>query len=61
MIQLSESASEFGLEYKIILPPSKRLKKKPCSNREQIMGIAMVSERDFDNVTYDWSCNIYAL
>ena len=26
--------------------------------REQIIGIAMVSKCDFDNVTCDWSCSI---
>ena len=29
--------------------------------KEQIIGIAMVSKRDFDNVNCDWRCNIYAL
>ena len=34
---------------------------KPCSIREHIIGIAMVSERDFDIVTCVWSYNVYAL
>ena len=28
---------------------------------DQIIGTAMVSERDFDNVTCVWSSNVYAL
>ena len=32
--------------------------RKSCCISEQIIGIAMVSKRDFDNVTFDWSCNI---
>ena len=45
------------LEY---FPTIEETKRNPCSVREQIIGIAMVSKRDFDNVTYDWICNIYA-
>ena len=48
-------------EYNIIFPTVEKTGRKPCSIREQIIGIAMVSKRDFDNVTYDLSCNIYSL
>ena len=49
------------LEYNIIFPTVEKTGRKPCSVREQIIGIAMVSKRDFDNVTCDWSCSSYAL
>ena len=42
-------------------PTIEKTEGKPCSIREQIIGMAMVSKHDFDNMTYDWSCNIYAL
>ena len=32
-----------------------------CCSREQITGIAMVSERDFDNLTFVSSCEVYTL
>ena len=35
--------------------------RKPYCIREQIIGIVMASERDFDNVTCVWCCNLYAL
>ena len=48
-------------EYNIIFSQLKRLKESHSSIREQITGITMVSKCNFDNVTYDWSCNLYAL
>ena len=49
------------LEYDVIFPTVEKTERKPCCIREQIICITMVSKRDFDNVTYDWSCDIYAL
>ena len=50
------------LEYNIIFPTIEKTERKPSSSREQqIIGIVMVSKRDFDNVTYDWNCDIYSL
>ena len=49
------------LEYDIIFPTIEKTGRKPCCVREQIIGIVMASERDFDNVTCVWSCNLYAL
>ena len=49
------------LEYNIIFPTIEKTDRKPCSIREQIIGIVMVSKRDFDNVTCIWSCNVYTL
>ena len=49
------------LEYNIILPTIENTGRKPCCIREQIIGIVMASERDFDNVTCAWRCNLYAL
>ena len=49
------------LEYNIIFPSIEKTGRKPCSIREHIIGIVMVSKRDFDNVTCVWSCNVYAL
>ena len=48
-------------EYNIIFPTIEKTGKKPCSIREQIIGITMVSKRDFDNVTCERSCSSYAL
>ena len=48
-------------EYNIIFPTIEKTGRNPCSVREQIIGIAVVSKRDFDNVTCDWSCGSYAL
>ena len=48
-------------EYNIIFPFIEKTGRKPCCIREQMIGIAMVSKHDFDNVTFDWSCNINAL
>ena len=44
------------LEYNIIFLTIEKTERKPCCIREQIISIAMVSIRDFDNVTYDWTC-----
>ena len=49
------------LEYNITFLSIEKTGRKPCSIREHIIGIVMVSERDFDNVTCVWSCNVYAL
>ena len=49
------------VEYNIIFPTIEKTGRKPCCIREQIIGIAMVSKRDFDNVTCNWSCSSYAL
>ena len=49
------------LEYNTIFPTLEKTRRKPCPIREQIIGIVMVSERDFDNVTCLWSCSSYAL
>ena len=52
----------FDLErYLLNIPTIEKTERKPCSIREQIIGIVMVSKRDFDNMTYSWSCNMYAL
>ena len=48
------------LEYNIVISTTEQTRRKPCCIREQTIGIAMVSKRDLDNVTFDWSCNIYA-
>ena len=49
------------LEYNITFPSIEKTGIKPCSIREHIIDIVMVSERDFDNVTCVWSFNVYAL
>ena len=49
------------LEYNITFLSVEKTGRKPCSIREHIIGIVMVSERDFDNVTCIWSYNVYAL
>ena len=41
-------------EYNIIFPTIEK-------TVEQIISIAMASERDFDNVSCVWTCNVYAL
>ena len=41
----------FVLEYNITAPSIEKTGRKPCSIREHIIGIVMVSECDFDNVT----------
>ena len=41
------------LEYNFDFPTNEKTGRKPCSIREQIIGIAVVSKRDFDNVTCD--------
>ena len=42
-------------EYYINFPTTENAGGKPCYTRVQIIGIAMVSEREFDNVTCVWS------
>ena len=49
------------LEYNIIFPTTEKTGRRPCCIREQIIGIEMVSEHDFDNVTCIWSCDVYVL
>ena len=51
------------LEYNITFPSVEKTStgRKPCTIREHIIGIVIVSELDFDNVTCLWSCNVYAL
>ena len=51
----------FLLEYNITFLSIEKTGRKPCSIREHIIGIVMVSELDFDNVTCVWSYNVYAL
>ena len=43
------------LEYNTTFSPLKRLKGGRAI-REQTIGIAIISKRDFDNATYDLSC-----
>ena len=50
-----------SLEYNITYLSIKKTGRKPCSIREHIIGIVIVSQRDFDNVTCVWSYNVYAL
>ena len=49
------------LEYNIIFLTIEKTERKPCCIREQITDIVMVLEIDFDNLTYVWICNVYAL
>ena len=49
------------LEYNITFPSIEKTGRKPCSIREHIMGIVMVSQCDIDTVTCLWSCNVYTL
>ena len=37
-------------------PTTEKTGRKPCCIREQIIGIVMASERDFDNVACVWNC-----
>ena len=53
--------SKICLEYNTTFPTIEKTERKPCSIRKQMIDIVMVSKRDFDNVTYDWGCNSYAL
>ena len=53
--------SYFISEYNIVFPHVEKTGRKPCCIREQIIGIVMASEGDFDNVICEWSCNVYAL
>ena len=41
------------LEYNITFPTIEKTGRKLCCIREQLIGIAMVSKRDFDSVTCD--------
>ena len=50
-----------SLEYNITSSSIEKTGRKPCSIREHIIGIVKVSQRDFENVTCVWSCNVYAL
>ena len=43
------------LEYNIVFSSVQKTGRKPCCIREQIIGIVMASQRDFDNVTCVWS------
>ena len=52
---------EYHLEYNIICSTIEKTGRKSCCIREQMIGIAMTSERDFGNVTCVWSCNLHAL
>ena len=54
---LPEIFSEYNITFLFI----EKTGRKPYSIREHIIGIVMVSERDFDNVTCQWSYNVYAL
>ena len=49
------------LECNIICPGFEKTGGKPRCIREQIVGISVVSEYDFDTLTFVWSCNVYAL
>ena len=40
------------LEYNLTFLSIEKTGRKPCSIRKHIIGIVMVSERDFDNVTW---------
>ena len=41
-------------EYSIIPPSIEKTGRKPCCIREQIIGIAMVLEHEFDNLICIW-------
>ena len=45
----------------ITFPSTEKTGRKPCSSREHMIGIVMVSERDFDIVTCVLSSTVYAL
>ena len=49
------------LEYNIIFPTIKKTERKPFSIREQDHMHCNGSKHYFNNVTYNWSCNIYSL
>ena len=55
------NSNKIELEYNITFFSIEKTGRKPCSIREHIIGIVMVSERDFDNLTCVWSYNVYAL
>ena len=55
------STFKLWLEYNITFLSNEKTGRKPCSIREHIIGIVMVLERDFDNVTCVWSYSVYAL
>ena len=44
-----------------IFPTIEKTGRKLSCIREQIIGIVMASECDFENVTCIWSCNLHAL
>ena len=48
------------LEYNIIFLTMKNNGRKPCCMREHIIGVAMVSERDFYNLTFS-TCRMYGV
>ena len=52
---------KISLEYNTTFHSIEKTGRKLCSIREHIIGIVMVSERGFDNVTCVWSCNVYTL
>ena len=61
MLKLNTTTLQTRLEHNITFPSIEKTGRKPCSIGEHIIGIVMVSERDFDNVTCVWSGNVYAL
>ena len=61
IIQAVQALTKLLLEYNITLPFIEKTERKSCSIREHIIDILMVSERDFDNVSCVWSCNVYPL
>ena len=58
---MEPEVGQHSLEYNITFLSIEKTGRKPCSVREYIIGTAMVSERDFDNVICVWSYNVYAL
>ena len=49
------------LEYNIILPAIEKTGKGRAVITEQIISTVMASDRDFENVTWVSSCNLYVL
>ena len=60
-VTLNLRSPKNSLKYNIAFLSIEKTGRKPCSIREHIISIVMVSERDFDNVTCVWSCNVYAV
>ena len=60
-VPIADFISQSTLEYNITFLSIEKTGRKPYSIREHIIGIVMVSERDFDNVTGVWSYNVHAL